>query len=197
MMFRVLGFLIGSATSIAIILLVTGVPDFHLQDPEIDQQRFDAAVEKLMARKQEVEQISQKVADEVAQVAEAVQDELATPQNEEVATTTLNNTAVDPKQTTAEENAGLQGSNFAFTAARDNVQDFADAQWYSFWNPFRSQIAADGFVAQLEKVTGLDYRVVKVKTGVYEVAFAYDDDEERRDKLSQISAATGLDLPDS
>jgi hypothetical protein len=70
-------------------------------------------------------------------------------------------------------------------------------QWYSFWNPFRSEIAARGFVTQLEKVTGLDYRVVKVKTGVYEVAFAYDNDVERRTKLSQISAATGLDLPDS
>jgi hypothetical protein len=72
-----------------------------------------------------------------------------------------------------------------------------ELQWYSFWNPFRSEIAARGFVTQLEKVTGLDYRVVKVKTGVFEVAFAYGDDMERRSKLSQISAATGLDLPDS
>jgi hypothetical protein len=75
------------------------------------------------------------------------------------------------------------------------IQD--ELQWYSFWNPFRSELAARGFVTQLEKVTGLDYRVVKVKTGVYEVAFAYDNDVERRTKLSQISAATGLDLPDS
>ena len=72
-----------------------------------------------------------------------------------------------------------------------------ELQWYSFWNPFRSELAADGFVSQLEKVTGLDYRVVKVKTGVYEVAFAYASDTERRDKISQISNATGLDLPDS
>ena len=72
-----------------------------------------------------------------------------------------------------------------------------DPLWYSFWNPFRSEIAAKGFVSQLEKVTGIDYRIVKVKTGVYEVAFAYNDDTERRTKLTQISAATGLDLPDS
>ena len=72
-----------------------------------------------------------------------------------------------------------------------------DPHWYSFWNPFRSEIAASGFVSQLERVTGIDYRVVKVDTGVYEVAFAYSDDAERRIKLSQISAATGLDLPDS
>ena len=70
-------------------------------------------------------------------------------------------------------------------------------KWHPFWSPFGSRIAANGFVSQLESVTGFDYRVVKVKTGVYEVAFAYGDDTERRAKLSQIAAATGLDMPDS
>jgi len=49
----------------------------------------------------------------------------------------------------------------------------------------------------LQRVTGLDYRVVKVKPGVYEVAFAYEDDGEITANLSQISAATGLELPES
>jgi hypothetical protein len=69
-------------------------------------------------------------------------------------------------------------------------------QWYAFWSPFRSEIAANGFVDQLQRVTGLDYRVVKVKPGVYEVAFAYEDDQEITANLSQISAATGLRLPE-
>ena len=68
-------------------------------------------------------------------------------------------------------------------------------QWYAFWSPFRSEIAAAGFVAQLQRVTGLDYRVVKIKPGVYEVAFAYADDTDIPINLSQISAATGLDMP--
>ena len=72
-----------------------------------------------------------------------------------------------------------------------------EMRWYSFWNPFRSEIAAQGFVSQLEEVTGLDYRIVKVKAGVYEVAFTYIDDTERTNKLEQISAATGLDLTES
>ena len=46
-MFRLLGFLIGSVTAITIILLVLGIPEFNLTDPGNDQQRFDAAVEKL------------------------------------------------------------------------------------------------------------------------------------------------------
>jgi hypothetical protein len=70
-------------------------------------------------------------------------------------------------------------------------------QWYAFWSPFRSEIAATGFVDQLQRVTGLDYRVVKVKPGVFEVAFAYQSDDEITANLSQISAATGLNLPES
>ena len=72
----------------------------------------------------------------------------------------------------------------------------AEPSWYSFWNPFRSEIAARGFVSQLERVTGLDYRIVRVDAGVYEVAFPYRDDAERAEKLTLISAATGLDLPE-
>ena len=68
--------------------------------------------------------------------------------------------------------------------------------WYAFWSPFRSEIAATGFVDQLERVTGLDYRVVKVKPGVYEVAFAYSDDTEIAGNLSRITAATGLAMPE-
>jgi hypothetical protein len=69
--------------------------------------------------------------------------------------------------------------------------------WYSFWSPFRSELAANGFVSKLQESTGIDYRVVKVKTGIYEVAFAYLDDEDIQEKLARISAATGLDMSDS
>lgn len=70
-----------------------------------------------------------------------------------------------------------------------------ELNWFAFWSPFRSEIAANGFVAELQRVTGLDYRVVKVKPGVYEVAFAYSEDDEINSNLSTISAATGLNLP--
>ena len=69
-----------------------------------------------------------------------------------------------------------------------------EPRWYAFWSPFRSELAADGFVAELQRTTGLDYRVVKLKPGVYEVAFAYSDDADIDDRLTQISMATGLDL---
>ena len=72
-----------------------------------------------------------------------------------------------------------------------------DENWYAFWSPFRSELAANGFVSKLQESTGIDYRVVKIKTGLYEVAFAYSDDEDIQDKLARISAATGLDMSDS
>lgn len=196
-MFRLLGFFIGSAISIAIILLVTGLPDFHLRDPAIDQQRFDAAVEELMARKRETEEVSQVIADEGVQVAETVQEQFTPLQNETEAPAKVLETTAQQEPVDSEEMSVPQESEFIFSTPGDHARSFADAQWYSFWNPFRSEIAANGFVSQLEKVTGLNYRVVRVKTGVYEVAFAYNDDAERRSKLSQISTATGLDLPDS
>ena len=72
-----------------------------------------------------------------------------------------------------------------------------EPRWHSFWSPFGSRIAADGFVSRLESVTGFDYRVIRIDNGVYEVAFAYTDDSERDAMLSAIAAATGLVLPDS
>ena len=73
----------------------------------------------------------------------------------------------------------------------------ADENWYAFWSPFRSELAANGFVSKLQESTGIDYRVVKIKAGLYEVAFAYSDDKDIEDKLARISAATGLDMSDS
>ena len=176
-MFRLLGFLIGSATAIIIILLVLGIPEFNLTDPANDQQRFDAAVEKLREKQQEVADVAKSMIDEVAAVDDG-----------------QNNIEPVTEKALPEPSAQPLPDVPDFADYYPAIQD--ELQWYSFWNPFRSEIAARGFVTQLEKVTGLDYRVVKVRSGIYEVAFAFDSDVERRTKLSQISAATGLDLPD-
>jgi hypothetical protein len=68
--------------------------------------------------------------------------------------------------------------------------------WYAFWSPFRSELAANGFVSQLQRSTGMDYRVVQLKPGAYEVAFAYEVEADIASHLAAISAATGLDMPD-
>ena len=73
----------------------------------------------------------------------------------------------------------------------------SNAQWHAFWQPFRSQIAANGFAARLKAVTNMDYRVVRRMPGAYEVAFAYADASELSAKLARIETATGLDLPEA
>lgn len=168
-MFRLLGFLIGSLTSVLIILLIIGMPSFQLSDVDATQERYDAAIEMLRDKQREFEDVTGRLTDDIARVAERVDNEPEPP-------------------VVADE---------AIAVEMIEAAPAAEPSWYSFWNPFRSEIAANGFVAQLERVTGIDYRVVKVSTGVYEVAFPYRDDDERRMKLSQIAAATGLDLPDS
>ena len=82
-----------------------------------------------------------------------------------------------------------------FTPVEERPVEIIQENWYAFWSPFRSEIAANGFVEQLQRTTGLDYRVVKQKPGVYEVAFAYDDEVDIQAKLDTISAATGLEMP--
>jgi len=71
-----------------------------------------------------------------------------------------------------------------------------EEHWYAFWSPFRSELAANGFVSQLQRSTGMDYRVVRLKPGAYEVAFAYEVEADIASHLAAISAATGLDMPD-
>lgn len=69
-----------------------------------------------------------------------------------------------------------------------------ETRWHAFWSPFHTEIAANGFVAELQRTTGLDYRVVRLRPGVFEVAFAYSDDADAADKLAQIADASGLDV---
>ncbi len=190
-MFRLLGFLIGSVAALTIILLVLGIPDFHLADSGIDQQRFDAAVKKLKEKQQEVADVAEEVVNEVAETVAEVQDNIETVAEKSLPETVAQLAEDSPLPREAIEPLAVAGLAGNYPAIQEELQ------WYSFWNPFRSELAARGFVSRLEKVTGLDYRVVKIKAGVYDVAFAYDNDVERRTKLSQISAATGLDLPDS
>jgi len=179
-MFRILGFIVGSAISIAGIFLVLGVPEFHLSTFETDQARFDAALEKVRKKRPAVEQAAEEFVEKIAE--EAI----------DIPTESLPSMAASPPSGDQED----QAADAAMLAEAMDVF-IAEQHWHEFWNPFRSEIAARGFVTQLEKVTGLDYRVVKVKAGVYQVGFAYLNDDERRTKISRISAATGLDLPQS
>ena len=171
-MIRLLGAITGSALALAALLVLVGVPQFKAEPKNVERAvvtlplRAEALIEKVLADEAPAEEI---LVEEIL-VEEVVVEELE-----------------------AEAEAVVSAAADIEPEIEVLLPD--SQQWYAFWSPFRSEIAASGFITQLQRVTGLDYRVVKLKPGVYEVAFSYAEDEDIPVNLSQISAATGLDMP--
>ena len=177
-MIRIAGILTGAALAIAVLIVTFGIPQFVSDHDGTNTEPIILPLNR----------------DAATQTAANV------PVQE-----TLSPAVTAEEQQPAAESAGVAEQATAAsnaTVAGDDPEDGANTgeedarHWYAFWSPFRSQLAADGFVTQLQRVTGLDYRVVRIRNGVFEVAFAYADDDEIQANLSRISAATGLELPE-
>jgi hypothetical protein len=173
-MMRFLGVLVGSTLAVAALVVFIGIPEFTTESSIVEDSVITLPM-RASAPAPEPEPEAEAEPQEAPAVAGI--DAPAEPPA--------------PQETVTEEPEAAP-----VPAESPPTQVAAAPQWYAFWSPFRSEIAANGFVDQLQRVTGLDYRVVKVKPGVYEVAFAYEDDGEITANLSQISAATGLQLPE-
>jgi hypothetical protein len=174
-MMRFLGVIVGSAIAVAALVVFVGIPEFTTES--------SVAESTVITLPMRVETPAPEPKAEP--VADALQEAEPSPAPVEppAEPAPVADVPVDPPtDETADEVPVLEPQ--------------APLQWYAFWSPFRSEVAANGFVDQLQRVTGLDYRVVRVKPGVYEVAFAYEDDQDITVNLSQISAATGLQLPE-
>ena len=199
-MIRLAGILLGSTLAVALLLTLFGVPRFEHQSTPSDSGVITLPLQS--ATSKAVPQTEAVPADTVGPAALSpatpVPAPIPKPMPEPIP---------EPMPTQAAETSdaaapggreaplpGLDDPNAG--AAEPALEPIEALQWYAFWSPFRSEIAAKGFITQLQRVTGLDYRVVKVKPGVYEVAFAYSDGDELTASLSQISRATGLDMPD-
>lgn len=174
-MLKLIGILIGSALAVAFLIVALGVPEFST--PEPGEQAAQATAEIV------VEQVTQPDPEPTFE-----QEPEPWPEPEAAELPLPDQVAeVDP----APETHALIEQIF-----NPGPEQVIEENWYAFWSPFRSEIAANGFVSKLQETTGIDYRVVKVKTGVYEVAFAYVDDADIQDKLVRISDATGLNMTD-
>ncbi len=195
-MMRILGIVCGAAIAVALLTWFVGVPQFTSQRSADNGDLFSVVAlpdPEVVAAEPPAEELPPAVhatsvadASTTPDVAEA---ETVLPDMAERADAAVPEGAADGSVTAQPE------LDAAIEPVRPAESPDLPDQWYAFWSPFRSEIAANGFVAELQRVTGLDYRVVKVKPGVYEVAFAYGDDESLEQYLSTISAATGLDLP--
>ena len=181
-MLRLIGILTGSALAVAVLIVALGPPRFS---PPGDTAGTPAA-----------ENLATAVP--VPVVAKPVAVEPAAPSDEPPADTPTSAPLADAEtEALIEEIFAPQPAPIETPADSPADPLAAGDNWYAFWSPFRSEIAANGFIARLQETTGIDYRVVKVKTGVYEVAFAYVDDNDIQEKLERISAATGLDVTGS
>ena len=173
-MIRIIGILCGSAIAIAFLIIALGIPEFPPPD-----------------------EVAEEAVQEFSDVVEAPPEAVAI---ESVTQTAPPSDAEMPLPETAsliESAPELAAETFAETLARAaEMSEPLAENWFAFWSPFHSEIAANGFIAQLQRETGMDYRVVKIKPGVYEVAFAYEGEDDIETKLATISRATGLEMPD-
>lgn len=195
-MIRLVGVLTGAALAVGLLLLVLGVPE--LAGPsDIDSRNSTVAAASVAPAEAPPESEAPPEPQpnpapalvpesDSEPVAESDPEPLAEPEPEAVA-----------EAAPAPEPAALADPRLVPDAITPNTvaEEAAVTQnWYAFWSPFKSKIAAEGFVSELSRTTGLDYRVVKLKPGVYEVAVSYTDDTDIEDKLMRISTATGLDM---
>ena len=180
-MLRIIGILTGAALAIAFLIVALGVPEFARPEAEINP-------EPVLDMTAQLERVAEPVPDAVMQAAPKPE-----PEAEPVA-----ELVPEPDyEALVEQIFAPEPESKPEPAPEPGPAPVIDENWYAFWSPFRSELAANGFVSKLQESTGIDYRVVKIKTGLYEVAFAYSDDEDIQEKLARISAATGLDMSDS
>jgi len=195
-MIRLVGILTGAALAVGLLLLVLGVPELAAPS-DIDSRNVTVAaapatppeappISEAPRRPQPDPAPALVPESDSEPVAESDPETVAEPDPEPVA-----------EAAPAPEPAALANPRPVPNAITPNAvaEEAAVTQnWYAFWSPFKSKIAAEGFVSELSRTTGLDYRVVKLKPGVYEVAVSYTDDTDIEDKLMRISTATGLDM---
>ena len=174
-MLRLIGILTGSALAVAVLIIALGLP--RLSPPDVEQAASEPDVAAEVAPVE-----AEPVAEKPPEPDEPPMSEAPEPALSDAETEALIEEIFSPPP----EPVAADVPTTKAIAHDDN--------WYAFWSPFRSEIAAQGFIAKLQETTGIDYRVVKVKTGIYEVAFAYEDDDDIQDKLARISNATGLDM---
>ncbi len=180
-MIRLIGILVGSAIAVGLLIVTLGVPEFAAPEPPVD--------------------------DSPATMPEPLGDGLPAIEPEPVGSglPAIETESLEDSLHVAEQESVDGGSPATEFTDEQLVEQIFNPQpeplieehWYAFWSPFRSEIAANGFVSRLQQTTGMDYRIVKLKPGVYEVAFAYTDQADIEQKLARISAATGLDMSGS
>lgn len=173
-MIRTLGFVVGSLLSLAALVILVGMPRFAA----------DEGVPVEAVRKPQPPAV------------DAPQGPAAETPSPRIPDSVPDASPGDPEEPTAVAEAIAVDAVAAAVAEVEPPRSPAEREWRTFWTPFRSRVAAEGFIGRLESLTGLDYRVAKEGIDRYHVQFAYRDEAELDSNLATISAATGLELAD-
>ena len=192
-MIRLLGAITGSALALATLLVVIGIPQF-----KTEATTSENAIVTLPLPTSPVDRNGETAPTPALDSADTITESnvaAAASTNVEDPLRPADDAAIAAEHQSVAESSAEPGEPMIPPGIDAQAVLDTPQSWYAFWSPFRSELAANGFVAQLQSVTGLDYRVVRVKPGVYEVAFAYEDDADITANLTQITAATGLELP--
>jgi hypothetical protein len=174
-MVRIVGILCGSALAISLLIIALGVPEFL---PSTEEMPATASKPVVASESSEIPAVITGI-DEI--------ESYPTPEPATIVETS-DETSIETLEEISNEPAAF--------VTETPLPPPSTEHWYAFWSPFRSELAANGFVSQLQRTTGMDYRVVQLKPGVYEVAFAYEEDTDIASHLAAISSATGLEMPD-
>ena len=148
-MYRLLGFCLGSIASVSALMFLIGWPDFHLSGEAEDSDRYDVAVQKLKAKRRTPDVLAA-----AATPPETAPEPVAPAPDVAAEAAQL---AADVPLPPISNAAELPEPPVASTIAEDTESDESTTlvgppaeAWHTIWTPFRSRIAADGFVSRLE-----------------------------------------------
>ena len=138
-MLKLIGILIGSALAVAFLIIALGMPDFSASEPE---QPVAAGV----------------AAEQIASSGSVTELVLSEPNDTELV---LASSETDPELIEAPEPAAAVAPAPDTEALIEQIfnpgpEPVVEENWYAFWSPFRSEIAANGFISKLQETTGID-----------------------------------------
>ncbi|NNF62101.1 MAG: hypothetical protein HKN06_12355 [Gammaproteobacteria bacterium] len=210
---RTLGFFLGSAAVFAMLVYMLGQPvplaSPHDRDgaalagavvptpPDGQPGPAPLAAAKALADAPGPEEMpSEEVADEVALVEEWLQVARdSTEQAGPPAPSAVDPAPAAPSELAEAEPAASAGqTDVPVTTAPGNPAIASDIEWFPVWDPFHSELSANAFARRLERITGLDYRVIRTDRARYRVAVGYASEEQRLAHVAAIEEATGLTI---
>lgn len=179
-MFRLLGFLTGVLLTASAILLLLGPDAAQRLEQEISSLLAQSGITGVSAQHPAPahEQLDLSGPTESAPVPPEANQSRSPAAYSDTSTTV---SAVEEPGTTVDftEPGSASGSN---------------SQQTLFWQPFRSQYAAGGFAARLQRATGVDVEVVQLAPGDVRVALRHQDEEQKQLLVARIESITGLDI---